>query len=50
MRSAIRKLIEILVCAAELYKEITLSALRIVPGRDWLGSPRPAAAGPGPRG
>ena len=34
MRSAIRKLHEILACAAALYKEITLSALRVVPGRD----------------
>jgi len=34
MRSAIRKLNEILGCVAALYKELTLSALRVVPGRD----------------
>jgi hypothetical protein len=34
MRSAIRKVTEILSCVAALYKEITLSALRLVPGRD----------------
>jgi hypothetical protein len=34
MRSAVRKLTEILGCVAALYKEMTLSALRLVPGRD----------------
>lgn len=34
MRTAIRKASEILSCAAALYKEMALSALRLVPGRD----------------
>ena len=34
MRSAIRKLGEILGCVVALYREMTLSALRLVPGRE----------------
>ncbi len=34
MRIAIRKASEILSSAAALYKELALSALRLVPGRD----------------
>ena len=34
MRTAIRKASAILSCAASLYKEMALSALRLVPGRD----------------
>jgi hypothetical protein len=33
MRTALRKASEILSCAAALYKEMALSALRLVPGR-----------------
>jgi hypothetical protein len=33
MRRAIRKASQILSCAAMLYKELALSALRLVPGR-----------------
>jgi hypothetical protein len=33
MRSAIRKASEALSCAAALYKEMALSALRLLPGR-----------------
>ena len=33
MRTAIRKVNQILSCAAALYKELALSALRLVPGR-----------------
>ena len=33
MRSAIRKASQLLTCAAALYKELALSALRLVPGR-----------------
>jgi hypothetical protein len=33
MRSAIRKANHILGCAASLYKELALSALRLLPGR-----------------
>ena len=33
MRTAFRKAGEVLSCAAALYKEMALSALRLVPGR-----------------
>ena len=34
MRTAFRKANQILSCAAALYKEMALSALRLVPGRN----------------
>jgi hypothetical protein len=34
MRAVFRKANEILGCVAALYKEMALSALRLVPGRD----------------
>jgi hypothetical protein len=33
MRTALRKASEVLSCAAALYREMALSALRLVPGR-----------------